>query len=106
MGKLICKKNQKLQISCQTTFKTPTYRQGKDLPVQRDDVVLPDHIVDSVDALVDVAAARGLAELVNKEITEGAQVGGQLLSANPLQNLRHVSVISTDTQKYGSPGSG
>jgi hypothetical protein len=63
-------------------------REEKDLPVQRDDVVLPDHIVDGVDALVDVAAARGLAELVNQEITEGAQVGGQLLRADPLQNLR------------------
>ena len=62
------------------------------VPVQGDDVVLPDHVVDGVDALVDVPAARGLAELVHQEITEGAQVGGQLLGTDPLQNLCRIYV--------------
>jgi hypothetical protein len=80
------------------SLKKHLQREEKDLPVQRDDVVLPDHIVDGVDALVDVAAARGLAELVHQEITESAQVGGQLLRADPLQNLRQNSVKCTDPQ--------
>jgi len=45
-----------------------------------------------------VAAARGLAKLVHQEITEGAQVGGQLLRANPFQNLKHATGKCTHLQ--------
>ena len=55
--------------------------------VQCDHVELPDHAVHGVDALVDVAPAPGLAELMDKEVAEAAEVRGQLLGSYPLQDL-------------------
>ena len=60
---------------------------AEDESVERDDVVFPNHAVHRVDALVHVAAARRLAELVNQKVAEGAEVGGDLLGSDPLQDL-------------------
>ena len=43
-------------------------RHAEHEPVQRDDVVLPDHVVHGVDTLVDVPAATRLTELVHEEV--------------------------------------
>ena len=56
-------------------------------PVESDDVVLPDHAVHGVDALVHVTSSSCLAELVHEEVTEAAEVSSQLLGSDPFENL-------------------
>ena len=47
---------------------------AEDQSVQGHDVVFPDHAVHGVNALVDVAAAGRLAELVNQEVTKRPEI--------------------------------
>ena len=62
-------------------------RHAEHEPVQGDDVILPDHAVHGVNALVDVAAAPRLAELVHQEVAEAAEVRRQLPRPDPLEHL-------------------
>ncbi len=60
---------------------------AQDQPVQGNDVVFPDHAVHGINALVNMAPAPGLAELVDQEVTEAAEMRGQLPGADPLEHL-------------------
>ena len=62
-------------------------RHTQDKPVDGDNVVLPDHVVHGVDALVDMPTTPELAELVDQEVTESPEVLRELLRANPLEHL-------------------
>ena len=62
-------------------------RHAEDEPVQWDDVVLPNEVVHSLDALVHVPGAAALAELDNEDVAEAPQVRRQLLGCYAAQNL-------------------
>ena len=55
--------------------------------VQGDDVVLPDHAVHRLDALVHMPASSGFAELVHEEVAESAKMSRQLFGSNLLQHF-------------------
>lgn len=60
--------------------------QTQDESVQRDDVVLPDHVVENFDALVELRSAGGYRELVHQEVCESSHVSHQCTCPDALQH--------------------
>ena len=59
---------------------------AEDEPVERDDVVLPDEVVDGLDGLRHESRPARLAELEDEELAEGAEVGDEVLVSYALQH--------------------
>ena len=71
--------------------------QTQDESVQGDDVVLPHHVVEDLDALVELLAPRRRGELVHQEVRERAHVGHQRAGPDPLQ---HPETKNTRTRTH------
>ena len=71
---------------CETPWACVCSYQAEDQPVQSDDVVLPHHVVQDLDTLVELLAPGRRGELVHQEVCKRPHVGHQRPGPDPLQH--------------------
>lgn len=71
--------------------------QAEDETVQSDDVVLPHHVIQDLDALVQLLTARRRGKLVHQEIGKCPDVCDESSSADSLQNPAGTTTTSVKT---------
>jgi hypothetical protein len=57
------------------------------IPVQGNDIVLPDEVVHRINTLIDMLRSSRFTKLTNQDVTEGSQMSCKLFGTNPLKDF-------------------